>query len=229
MPEKYLYLLVNALTILGPLARSFEPKIAFYKQWRAILGSIVLVGTFFILWDSQFAKLGVWGFNGQYLVGIHSIGLPLEEWLFFVTVPFACLFLYEVAAYFVPRDIFGPSQKVIAGILIVVNLALLAVNFGALYTTSACGLLVLLLVLHAFILKSPWLGRFFLAFSISLVPFLLVNGVLTGAITENPVVWYNDHENLGIRIGTIPLEDVFYGMDLLLLGTWAYLWLKSRR
>ena len=34
--------------------------------------------------------------------------------------------------------------------------------------------------------------------------------------TENPVVWYNNDFNLGIRIGTIPLEDFIYNFSLII-------------
>jgi lycopene cyclase domain-containing protein len=58
------------------------------------------------------------------------------------------------------------------------------------------------------------LRTFLYSFLIALIPFLIVNGLLTSI----PVVLYNDAENLGIRIYTIPVEDVFYGYALL-LGT----------
>lgn len=61
------------------------------------------------------------------------------------------------------------------------------------------------------------MGRFYVAFGVILIPFLIVNGILTGSFIDEPVVWYNNEENLRIRIGTIPVEDVFYGMLMLLI------------
>ncbi len=72
------------------------------------------------------------------------------------------------------------------------------------------------------------MGRFYVAFAAILIPFLIVNGVLTGLFLEEPVMWYNDKENLGIRLGTIPVENVFYGLLLLTMNVSIYEWLKAR-
>ena len=62
------------------------------------------------------------------------------------------------------------------------------------------------------------LKTYFITFLIILIPFLLVNGILTGSFIEEPVVFYNDNENLGIRLGTIPVEDVGYAFTMLLMS-----------
>jgi lycopene cyclase domain-containing protein len=61
----------------------------------------------------------------------------------------------------------------------------------------------------------PWLNKFYFSYLVLLIPFTIVNGILTGTGLEEPVVWYNDLENMGFRILTIPFEDVFYGMLLI--------------
>jgi lycopene cyclase domain-containing protein len=56
------------------------------------------------------------------------------------------------------------------------------------------------------------MAHFIISYLIHLIPFLIVNGILTAI----PVVKYNNTENLGIRIFTIPAEDTVYALTMLL-------------
>lgn len=211
-----LYLWLNLLTLAGPLARSFEPRVRFHTRWFALLPSVLTTGVVFIGWDVAFTSLGVWGFNSHYLVGAAALGLPVEEWLFFLTVPYACVFMYDCLNYFWPPNPVAKWPRVLAigfGLLAFT----LAVSFlSQLYTAVTCGLSAVCMA-WAWYKNPPFLGAFFRGFAVALVPFFLVNGVLTGSVTLEPIVWYNDQENMGVRLGTIPLEDAFYLLPLLWL------------
>ena len=99
---KGLYLLIDTLVFLGPLTRSFEPRIAYYSKWKRMLLATFLMMSIMIPWDVFFALEGYWGFNSDYLVDIYIGILPIEEVLFFVVVPFASYFIYEVMQLFFP-------------------------------------------------------------------------------------------------------------------------------
>ena len=58
--------------------------------------------------------------------------------------------------------------------------------------------------------KTVFRAQFYRAFLVVQIPFLLVNGVLTGSFTEQPVVVYNPEEYFGVRVGTIPIDDFVY-------------------
>ena len=72
------------------------------------------------------------------------------------------------------------------------------------------------------------MGYFWLAYLVHLIPFFIVNGVLTGAVTPEPVVWYNNAEILGIRLYTIPAEDTVYALTCLLLPITVMEFIQSK-
>jgi lycopene cyclase domain-containing protein len=96
------------------------------------------------------------------------------------------------------------------------------------YTAVTFLSLAALLASLAWVFDIKWLGRFYIVYVLLLLPFLLVNGILTGLFLDQPVVWYNPSEIIGLRILTIPVEDVFYGMELILMNVFIYEYLKSK-
>lgn len=220
----YIYLYLNIFTILFPLLLSFDKKVAFYKNWPALFPAILVNAVVFMAWDSWFTSIGVWGFNPEYLTGIYIYNLPLEEVLFFITVPYACVFIYDVLNAYITRDLLQRYAKAIALTLAVVLPLIGVFHMERLYTSITFFALALLHLIHLRIYGTRYLGRFYLMYVVHLVPFLLVNGVLTYL----PIVWYNNSYNLGLRIGTIPVEDSMYSMLMLLLTISVYEGLRQR-
>lgn len=218
MNPKYLYLTLNILSFIVPFLFSFYPKAPFYKKWKYVVPGIVITAVLFIVWDEVFTQIGVWGFNEKYVTGIKIMSLPLEEILFFICIPYACLFTYFALNYLVEKDHLFPHQEIISSIIIVVSLVLGMYFMNKAYTGITFMATGLFVAWHLLKLRPRYMGRFYFAFGFILIPFFIVNGILTGSFIDEPVVWYNDEENLGLRIGTIPVEDIFYGLLMILMS-----------
>ena len=222
------YLLIDLCSIIAPLLLSFVPGIQFYKTWGALFPAIIISSIIFIVWDMYFTHLGVWGFNSYYITGAHIGNLPVEEVLFFVCIPYACVFTWFCVGMRIKR---APSVKtghIITLVLILASVVIAALHYRQAYTVFCFTLLALLLIAAQYVLKISWLSRFYINYALLLIPFLIVNGLLTGTGLNNPVVWYNNAQTLGIRILTIPVEDIFYGMSLVLLNTMLYMYFNSK-
>ena len=221
---KSLYLLLNIGSISIPFLYSFHPKMNFKKHWKALFVSTTIVAILFIIWDYYFTKYGVWGFNESYHLGIDVFGMPLEEILFFFCIPYASIFIHYALEHFKPQWILDlVLTRTLTITLLVIALLLSIVFRDKAYTLMNYSLAALVL-LFGWFMGLQLLRRFYIAFIIILIPFLIVNGVLTGSFIAEPVVWYNNEENMGLRLFTIPVEDFAYAfsmifMNLLILNT----------
>lgn len=212
-------------TIAGPILLSFDKRVAFYKKWKFLPIPLFFTLLYFVIWDSYFTKIGIWNFNDLYILGKRFFLLPIEEWMFFIFVPFACIFIYECCNLYIKKDILQKYAYQINGIILLIISLVAILNFNKTYTAFNFISAAILMAYVQFILKPKWLGRFYVSYFISLFPFFIVNGVLTYL----PVVTYNNTENLGIRIFTIPIEDTIYCLLLLLMNVIIYEWLKHRK
>jgi len=215
-------------TISGPLALSFDKKVHFYSYIKQLLPALLSVGFIFILWDEMFTQNEIWGFTPRYLSGIYLGHLPLEEVLFFLVVPYACMFIYEVMKAYFPKINMVKTAHLFAFGFTFAGLFFSLMNIEKWYTFSACTASALLTIWIYFINKQSWYPQFVLAFLVAIIPFLIVNGILTGAVTEEPIVWYNQHHIMGPRIVTIPVEDLFYNYAMLLPIVGIYEFFKKR-
>ena len=224
----YSYLLINLGAISVPFIFSFHPKLRFDKTWYAFFPAMAITAIIFLAWDILFTKIGVWGFNTEYLTGIYIFNLPLEEVLFFFCIPYACVFTWHCFQMLIQDSFFRNLDTWLTPLLIVGLLLSVLIFFPRLYTTVTFTTLASFLVLAQYVMKVEWLGRYYFTYLVLLIPFFIVNGLLTGLGLDEPIVWYNNEENMGVRLLTIPLEDVFYGMLVILMNISLYEYFKYR-
>ena len=221
----YTYFLILAGALIGPLALSFDKKVAFYSKWKPMFKAMILPAVFYIIWDIWFTQRGIWHFNENYITGIKFFNLPIEEVLFFFIVPFCCVFIYEcVCCYFTKLKRNNLADFILKTIAI--GLLAFAILFHerdyTFYTFFFTGFFIFILFYFKKYFLKFNVTAFLISYIIILIPFLIVNGFLTAI----PVVIYNNSENLNIRIYSIPFEDVFYGMLLIMINIAGYLRFK---
>jgi len=212
------YLIFNIIVISGPLLFGSFQKFYFMDRWRDTLISASIVAIPYIVWDALVTDTH-WIFNPQYTLNIRLAHLPIEEWLFFLTVPAACLFTWEMILKRSDNSFteFGKIVRYLAYVLPVIGVWLFL--SGKEYT----GLVFFFIALAVFVdmyFKTDLVfqKRFYLYLALITLFIMIFNGYLTW----RPIVLYGESYQLGFRIFTIPIEDFGYGFSLLFLCTVVY-------
>jgi len=225
---KSLYLLINLFSVIVPFLFSFHPKLKFHKEWRFFFPALIIASGIFIAWDSLFTHWKIWGFNEDYTTGITIGNMPIEEILFFICIPYSCVFTYHCLIKFFDFSWEIQTEDIVTNLLVSSLYIVGIIYFRHEYTSVTFFSLASLLLTYRYLLNGKSLSKIYSTWFFLLIPFLIVNGILTGTGLEEPIVWYDNSENLGIRILTIPVEDIFYGLLLFLLTVTIMEKFKSR-
>jgi isorenieratene synthase len=219
------YLLFD-LVVAAPLvlAAWLRPR-WFRGGWRAAFRAALFGAIPFVVWDAAVAGRH-WWFDARRVLGPRVLGLPVEELLFFLVVPLACLFTWEVLVGGARARLrpLGRAGRIAA--LVCLLAAVWAWAEGREYTA-----LVLAGVVGALVLDDA-LGTGLAGSNRARVHAVLVlafTGVFNGYLTARPIVHYDDAYALGWRLGTIPVEDFAFGLALVLVTTTLYQRARGRR
>ena len=154
---------------------------------------MIIPALLYISWDIYFTKKGVWSFNDAYIIGIKLYNLPIEEVLFFFIVPYCCIFIYVCIRSYFPNL----KNKKIADLFLIALAVVLFVTgiiYAEKYYTSWTFIFTGAFILIIYAVRKLFKGfdaiSFLVSYAICLIPFLIVNGLLTAI----PVVLYNDAE-----------------------------------
>lgn len=217
------YLAINIFIVLIPLLLSFEKNVRFYRKLKNVFFTIFIVAVVFITWDAIATKRGDWSFNSDHTGSTELFGLPIEEILFFVTVPYSIIFIFESLSFYLKERPYSFNKKYFL-ILSVIFLIAGLINYDKNYTA-----VILILCSMLFMISFNYDHKVYtskisiLTILISFIPFLIVNYILTSL----PVVEYNPDAITGIRITTIPAEDFFYSFAM--ISSWLIVYSLLKR
>jgi lycopene cyclase domain-containing protein len=208
--SNFFYLLFNIVIFIPVFIFAYIFKPNFLE--KKLVRSISLVAVFFIIWDVAATYLGHWSFSPKYTLGINLINLPIEEVLFFVTVPFSSLFmLYLTIEKFKNKKVSPYFDKVFLTTASLSCFFLFGNSFGEKqYTTIASSLSLGCLY---------WLTRymqrqqkyFYTWLFVMFCLFFIFNLFLTWL----PVVEYGPGNIIGFRVISIPIEDFLFNFVLM--------------
>ena len=133
MTPLYFYILLFSIAV--PLLYTLFFK-DFIKHWKYFTISTVLVAVFFLIWDFYFTAIGVWSFNYDYCLGIELLGMPLEEWLFFLIIPFCSLFIHYCAITVNPNFKFNKKASLYFTLILIVLVSTVAITNITKYYTA---------------------------------------------------------------------------------------------
>ncbi len=224
--KNFSYLLIVAGAFAIPFLFGIKKQNPFFRNLKHLVPAILFSGAIFIIWDLRFEEKAIWRFNEEFVLGINILNLPIEEWLYFLGIPFLSVFIYEYL-----KTNFPNFEK--ANVFLAFSLVLF-VLFGILaYTTRQK-----LYPFFAFFLTTIYLGytifrnrfkkhytKFYLGYFVMLVPFLIISGLLT----RLPIIEYNPDYLLNVKLYSIPLENFVSLFLLYLMNVTIYEYLKERR
>ena len=156
----YLYLLLNLGSLSIPFLFSFHPKLKFYKHWKSLGMGILISMLIFIPWDVFFTINSIWGFNSSYYLNTKIFSLPIEEWLFFICIPYACVFTHYSLLYYFPNlQLTIGKTKLISYLLILGFLIISIYNYDKWYTFVNFSLATILSFIIVSFSKSELLSK----------------------------------------------------------------------
>lgn len=228
MNTGYVYLFIDVFAIGIPLAFSFTSSTPLYRKWKILWPSLFITAVIFASCDVVLTATGVWGYNPAFIIGMCVYGVPIEAILYFVCLPYFGIYIYFALTRMIEHDYLYNHHELISSALSIVLMVTGIYHLDKAYTGLAFVGLGAFLAFQMIVLKPRYMSRFYFAFPVILIPVMLAELVRTGAFTTKAPVWYNQDETLDLFLGTVPVENIFYSLLLMVLSTTVYEWLRIK-
>ncbi len=224
--HNFAFLLTLAGVVAIFLGVGLNKRLNVYSSVKYMFPAIAFSAAILIMIDLQFAKLAVWSYHPKYVLGINLLDLPVEEWLFYIVVPFLGIFIYEFVKQQFSRFEY-PNFSLLLSFIVLVLVGI--TSYSSHSKTYPFFLFFLITIYLGYTIfrnrfKTHY-TKFYLSYILLLVPFILIEKVLIGL----PIIEYNDVYFLGAQLFSVPIENFASLFLLHIITITVYEYLKERR
>lgn len=224
--KNFIFLGILILIFFVPVFYTITNKNGFRNKLRYGMPAIFITGFMFLLWDIRFTEVGIWSYDADFTIGLFHKSLPLEQWLVYLIFPYTALLIYEIMKTRF-RSLDFNSIFTAVSLLLVVALAVVAYLFRVRIYTFFSFLFTTIYLAYTIFRKQfkPHLTHFFLTYLIILIPYFILNWILTW----NLAIEYHQEQVLNVWVGMIPVENFVYLFLLLLINITVYEYLSEKK
>lgn len=97
------YMAMLGFVVIASFWLEFVFRLRVLRDPKRLIKTIALSAPLFIIWDAYAIANNHWFFSPEKTLGIYGLlGIPLEEYLFFIIIPIAGLLTLEGVSNFLP-------------------------------------------------------------------------------------------------------------------------------
>ncbi len=228
MTSTFQYLLLDLLYLGIPVALSFTGRAPLFRKWKFALPAVLTTAVLFFAIDVVMAAVGNLEFNENKVTGSRVGGVPPEHVLGFFSIAYAGIFIYHTLNHLIERDYIYFHHELISSALSVLFMVVGIYHLDNAFTGVTFLGLGMFLAFQLMVLKPRYMSRFYFVTPVIVVATLPFYLFLTGAFTEQLIMWHNADETIGLRLSTAPIEVILLGWFAVLVAVTGYEWLRIR-
>lgn len=160
-----------------------------------------------------FARNGIWTFHSESLSGWFFRHLPVEQYLYYFSMSFFCLALYQYRKAKRPHKSIGFSLF-LSNLLLGLCVAFLFFAYTKPYTLVLVSMTAFFLLLVEYRTRLRFMGNFYPALLWGLIPFYITQYILS----HRPIITYQWDKTMNAGWLKIPFENHFLYFGMFLLG-----------
>ncbi len=216
--------LLNLILILIPLGLSFDKRGRVFKDWRAIIPTVLFTGILAVVIKLTFTNYRMVSYDPELFGGIYFYEIPLESVLFCFSVPFAGLIGYNYLNSHFPNNDLEIYSLAFSHVLMGLSVAVLFFAYTKIYAVVSFSAFLLLLLYIEYVNKYRFMYRFYRLY----VVFFFLYGLAALLFTGIKAPKYNEPQGLEFKLVAIPFENYFLLGALLLCAVYLFELFKRR-